>query len=200
MGRPWGHAAPPTATGCQKPGSWARWGTRAGYSLRSCCTEPLWTVGSAKRPCSTRSVPSGSFRPPPGRSCVPGGAEDGEAEKEEDKLSQSACWGGLLRFEAGPQMIYRSKRNTSEDTLENAQTLPTGRTREAPPSSMATVPTADLCGHRPPDAPALHPARGRLLGRERRGNRLPPAPGGHRPVPEILENSASEKRPLTQHS
>lgn len=153
-----GSRSPPTATGCQKPGSWAQWGTRAGYSPRSCCTEPLWTVGSAKRPCSTRSVPSGSFRPPPGRSCVPGGAEDGEAEKEEDKLSHSACWGGLLGFEAGPQMIYRSKRNTSGDT-ENAQT-PTGQPREAPPSSTATVPAADLCGHRPPDAPALHPARG----------------------------------------
>lgn len=66
-----GPASPSKATGCQVPGSWARWGTRAGYSPRSCCTEPPEMVGSAMCPCSTRSVPSGSFHQLPDRSCAP---------------------------------------------------------------------------------------------------------------------------------
>ena len=66
-----GPASPSKATGCQVPGSWARWGTQAGYSPRSCCTEPPEMVGSAMCPCSTRSVPSGSFHQLPDRSCAP---------------------------------------------------------------------------------------------------------------------------------
>lgn len=72
-----GPAGPSKATGCQPPGSWARWGTRAGYSPRSCCTEPPEMVGSAMCPRSTRSAPSGSFRQCPGRSRAPAGQRTG---------------------------------------------------------------------------------------------------------------------------
>lgn len=76
-----GPAGPSMATGCQRPGSWARWGTRAGYSPRSCCTEPPEKAGSAKCPRSTLSAPSGNFRRPPGRSCAPAGKEGGNPTK-----------------------------------------------------------------------------------------------------------------------
>lgn len=76
-----GRRTPPKATGCRWPGSWARWGTQAGCSPRSCCTGPPGTADSARRLCSTPSVPSGSSRQPRGRCCAPAGVEERTVER-----------------------------------------------------------------------------------------------------------------------